>query len=95
MFRITKVFENMSTTIFRIEGKISDENLELWITEINFIHQTGNTQIILDLSRVWFLGEQSLQVLMNRINERLFLLNCSTQLENRLIAAGMCHQLIT
>ncbi len=60
MFRITRIFENSSTAIYRIEGKISDENLNAWTAEIQSIRQLKHNQIILDFSlEVKFFGRKS------------------------------------
>jgi hypothetical protein len=93
MFRITKIFENNGTAIFRVEGKIADENLNDWTDGIQLIKEP-RAKVVLDLSRVWSFGPQSLQALMNRIDENLFVLNCGTEIGNRLLAAGLSNQVL-
>ena len=76
MFKITKTFENSATEIFRIEGKISDENLSAWSHEISLIQSTNERHIILDLAQVWFINSKAVEMLMNVLSDRVFILNC-------------------
>ena len=93
MFRITKIFENGATAVFRVEGTISDENLNDWREGIQLIKEPSK-MVILDLCRVWSFGPQSLQALMSGIDENLFVLNCGTEIGNRLLAAGLSNQVL-
>ncbi|HSE42847.1 MAG TPA: STAS domain-containing protein [Acidobacteriota bacterium] len=95
MFRITKVFENSETEIYRVEGKITDEAEQTWSSEITSIVQPTHRQIILDFSQVWFMSQKSIQALTNRVNEKLFLLNCGVEIQNRLIAAGFAPHVLS
>jgi hypothetical protein len=45
MFRIKKIFENHSACIFKIEGKVTDENLGIWTEEINAMKKLENWQV--------------------------------------------------
>jgi hypothetical protein len=93
MFRITKLFENNGTAIFRVEGKINDESLNDWTAGIQLIKEP-NGKIILDLGRVWSFGPQSLLALIKGIDENLFVLNCGTEIGNRLLSAGLSNQVL-
>jgi anti-anti-sigma regulatory factor len=94
MFRITKVFENDSMTIYRIEGKVTDENLDLWTEEIATIRKLTVRQIILDFCQVWFMSNKALEALLALMSNDLYLLNCSMEVRNALHTAGLSTRLI-
>lgn len=94
MFRINKAFENDSTEIFRIEGQITDETLSEWTREISMITAQNKRQIILDFAQVWFIASKGVEVLMNVLSERVFILNCSMEIRNVFHVSGLSERIL-
>lgn len=88
MFRITKVFENDTTAIYKIEGRILEESVETWIRELGELLEQKQRQIILDLSQVWHLCRSGIEPLIRKDLNKFYLLNCSMEIKNTLAAAG-------
>ncbi|MDZ7361879.1 MAG: hypothetical protein ONB46_14310 [candidate division KSB1 bacterium] len=53
MFRIKKVFENLSLAIYKIEGKVTDESLQIWKEELQALNHQPDRKIILDFCHAW------------------------------------------
>lgn len=94
MFRITKAFENERTSIFKIEGKVTDESLEVWSEEIRSLKNGADRHTILDFSNVWFISSKAVSVLIDFASENVFLLNCPTETRNVLCSAGLAARMI-
>lgn len=94
MFRITKAFENEATEIFRIEGKITDENLPEWNHEINSIRSENGRQVILDLGQVWFISSRAVEALIERLSDEMYILNCGMEMRNILHASGLSAKML-
>lgn len=94
MFRITKAFENEKTSIFKIEGKVTDESLEVWSREIRSLRNGVDRQTILDFCHVWFISSRAISVLIESVSDNLFLLNCPTEARNVLHSAGLAARMI-
>lgn len=93
MFRITTAFENETVSIYRIEGKITDENLPAWSEEIKIL-LNATKHVILDFCNVWFITGQAVEILVKMNGKRVHLMNCTMDVRNALYAAGLSHQLI-
>jgi anti-anti-sigma factor len=94
MFRITKAFENEATEIFRIEGKITDENLSEWSREINSIRSENGRHVILDLGQVWFISSRAVEALIERLSDEMYILNCGMEMRNILHASGLSAKML-
>jgi len=94
MLRITKAFENDATSIYKIEGKITEENLDVWADEIQALEKVADRQIILDLSQVWFICTKGIEVLTELMSNNLYLLNCPMEVRNVLHAAGLSARIL-
>jgi len=94
MFRITKTYENASTQIFRIEGQVSDDNLEEWIREIEVLKSSSSSAVILDFAQVWFMSTKAVQALMGVLSEDCFVMNCGMELRNVLHVSGMSDRML-
>lgn len=93
MFRITKAFENSTVSIYRIEGKITDENLSAWTEEIKTMLD-ATKHVILDFCQVWYITGQAVEVLTKMNGEGVYLMNCTMDIRNALHVAGLSDQLI-
>ncbi len=94
MFRITKTFENEATVIFRIEGKITDENLSEWDQEIKSIRFLNGHHVILDFAQVWHISSKAVDVLMKLLTDRVYILNCGMEVRNVLHASGLSARML-
>ena len=94
MFRITKAFENRSTFIFRIEGKVTDTTLPAWIAEINSFKQLEGRQVILDFCDLLSICPAALEALLKNITDDLFILNCGVEIRNLLHASGLAGRML-
>jgi len=86
---MTKTFENDATSIYKIEGKINEETLAVWVEELSALNQVSGRQVILDLSQVWFICTKGVEVLVRLMSNDLYLMNCSMEVRNVLHAAGL------
>lgn len=89
MFLIKKIFENDLTTIFKIEGQITNENLVAWANEIRPLTKPSDRQIILETCEVTFMCPKSVEILGEQISDNIYLLNCPTFVKNMLRSAGL------
>ena len=89
MFRIKNIYENDLTSILRIEGEISDEDLPDWKNEINRLIKLPEREIILDICYVTFMCPRAVEVLIKLLTKKIFLLNCPTPVSNMLHSAGL------
>jgi anti-anti-sigma factor len=94
MLRITKAFENDTTVIYKIEGKVTDETLDMWTKEIQDLKKVTQRQIILDLCQVWFIHAKAIKVLVESMSADIYLLNCSMEVRNLLHAAGLSKRVL-
>ncbi len=88
MFRMKKIFENDLTTIIKIEGQIPDDELNNWSAEISSLIKQSKQQVILEMCDVIFISAKAVQVMMNELTDKMFLLNCPTFVKNMLQSAG-------
>ncbi len=89
MFRITKIYENNLTSIIKIEGEISDENVLDWKNEISRLPDLPEREIILEICYVTFMCPKAVKVLIKLLTKKIFLLNCPTSVSNMLHSAGL------
>ncbi len=89
MFRIKNIYENDLTSILRIEGEISDEDVPDWKNEINRLIKLPEREIILDICYVTFMCPRAVEVLIKLLTKEIFLLNCLTPVSNMLHSAGL------
>ncbi|NIR48985.1 hypothetical protein GWO43_11160 [candidate division KSB1 bacterium] len=83
-----KIFENDLTTIIKIEGQIPDDELNNWSAEISSLIKQSKQQVILEMCDVIFISAKAVQVMMNELTDKMFLLNCPTFVKNMLQSAG-------
>lgn len=88
MFRITRAFENNSTEIYRIEGRIPEQLLESWEDEMKKLGTSGPRQVILDFSQTWHVCPRAIDALAQGAGRECLFLNCSIELRNMLLTAG-------
>ncbi len=89
MFRIKNIYENDLTSILRIEGEISDEDVPAWKNEISRLIKLPEREIILDICYVIFMSPKAVEVLIKLLTKKIFLLNCPTYVSNMLHSAGL------
>ncbi len=89
MFRIKKIYENNLTSIIKIEGEISDENVLDWKNEISRLIELPEREIIFEICYVTFMSPKAVKVLIKLLTEKIFLLNCPTSVSNMLHSAGL------
>jgi len=89
MFRIRKIYENNLTSIIKIEGEISDENVPDWKNEISRLTDLPEREIILEICYVTFMCPKAVKVLIKLLTNKIFLLNCPTFVSNMLHSAGL------
>ena len=89
MFRIKTIYENNLTSIIKIEGEISDENLPDWKNEISRLIELPEREIILEICYVTFMCPKAVKVLIKLLTKKIFLLNGPTSLSNMLHSAGL------
>ena len=89
MFRIKNIYENDLTSILRIEGEISDEDVPDWKNEISRLIKLPEREIILDICYVIFMCPKAVEVLIKLLTKKIFLLNCPTSVSNMLHSAGL------
>ena len=89
MFRIKKIYENNLTSIIKIEGEISDENVLDWKNEISRLIELPEREIILEICYVTFMCPKAVKVLIKLLTKKIFLLNCPTFVSNMLHSAGL------
>ncbi len=63
MFRIKKNYENNLTSIIKIEGEISDENVLDWKNEISCLIELPEREIIFEICYVTFMCPKAVEVL--------------------------------
>lgn len=93
MFRITRIFENEVMVLYKVEGKLTDEEKAAWDQELNAMKDGKGRQILLDLGQVWHLGSDAMRKLIAD-SDHWFLLNCSMELRNRMTAAGRTSRVL-
>jgi hypothetical protein len=97
MFRIKKIFENLTLAIYRIEGKVTDESLLTWIQELNTLNQFRDRKIILDLCRAWSISPQALELLKAQLSNNIHdvvLINPGMEVRNTLHTAGLSARVL-
>lgn len=94
MFRITKVFENGSTSLYKIEGKVTDEILPAWIDEIERLSKLSDRDLILDFFGVWFISSKAVEFLLQSVSNGCYLLNCPMEVRNVFYSAGLSQQML-
>lgn len=94
MFRITKIFENPSLAIYKIEGKIADENLPVWISELDALQNHAGRQLILDFSQVWSINAKAIEMLMAHLTNGTRVMNPSMDMRNMLHAVGLSSKVL-
>ena len=89
MFRIRKLYENGLTSIIKIEGEISDENLPDWKNELTRLIKLSERQVILEIGYVTYMCPKAVEVLRKLLTKDIFLLNGQTSVRNMLHGAGL------
>ncbi len=94
MFRITKIFENPSLAIYKIEGKVADENLPVWMTELETLQKQAGRQLILDFCQVWSINAKAVEMLMSHLTNGTRVMNPNMDMRNMLHAAGLSSKVL-
>lgn len=97
MFRIKKIFENLTLAIYRIEGKVTDESLQVWMEELNALNHQSDRKIILDLSQAWSISTQAVALLTAHISNNrhdIVITNPGMDVRNTLYTAGLSARVL-
>ncbi len=94
MLRITKTFENDRTSIYKVEGKITEEILAVWTKELRALGHIPGRHIILDFSQVWSICIKGVDVLVKLMSDHLYVMNCPMEVRNVLQAAGLSARML-
>ena len=97
MFRIKKVFENPKLAIYKIEGKITDESLQVWIDELHALNQLPDRKIILDFCQAWSLSASAIEFLtayLSNSRPDIQIMNTGIDVRNTLHAAGLSARVL-
>jgi len=94
MFRITKIFANGSLDIYKIEGKVIDESLQVWMEELNALHRHADRQILLDFCQVWAISAKAMEILVPHLSNGIRVMNPSIDLRNMLHSSGLSSRVL-
>jgi anti-anti-sigma regulatory factor len=94
MFRITKIFENSLLAIYKIEGKITDDNLQAWTEELAALQKQADRQLILNFCQVWSISAKAIEILMAHLTNDVRVMNPSMDVRNMLHAAGLAAKVL-
>lgn len=97
MFRITKIFEIPSLTIHKIEGKVTDESLQVWIDELSALNSQPDRKVILDFCQVWAISERGVEFLAAHLSNNshdIHIINPSMDVRNLLHASGLSKRVL-
>jgi len=94
MLRITKIFENPSLAIYKIEGKVTDESLEIWADELGALRKQADRMLILDFCQVWSISAKAIEILMVNLSKDMQVMNPSMEARNMLHAAGLSARVL-
>jgi anti-anti-sigma regulatory factor len=88
MFRITKIFDDSLLAIHKIEGKVTDEGLEIWMEALNCLKARAHRKVILDFCQVWSISSQAIDILTTHLSNDIHVMNPCMDIRNRLHSAG-------
>jgi hypothetical protein len=94
MFRITKIFANSSLEIYRVEGKVTDDGLQIWTEELNAFYRSVDRHILLDFCRVWAMSARAMAILTTQLAGHICVMNPNIDLRNMLHAAGLAAKVL-
>jgi hypothetical protein len=97
MFRIKKVFENLSLAIYKIEGKVTDESLQIWKQELQALNHQPDRKIILDFCHAWSISAPAIEFLSAYLpNEShdIQIINPGMDVRNMLHSAGLSARIL-
>jgi anti-anti-sigma regulatory factor len=94
MFRITKIFSNSSLDIYKIEGKITDESLQVWTEELNALQKPMDRKLIFDFSQVWSISAKAIEILMAHLTNGTQIMNPGMDVRNMLHTAGLSARVL-
>ncbi len=97
MFRIKKIFENLTIAIYRIEGKVTDESLRVWMDELKALNQLRDRKIILDLCQAWSISAPAVELLTAHLSNNIHdivITNPGTDVRNTLHTAGLSTRVL-
>lgn len=97
MFRIRKIFENLLLVLYKIEGKVTDESLQVWIEELRALNAQPDRKVILDFCQVWSISERGIEFLTAYLSSSLHdiqIINPSMDIRNLLHAAGLSQRVL-
>lgn len=75
MFTIQKTFENDYTSIFAVEGSITDEALDTWTMELGSLLNGASGHIILNFVSTQYISSRAARILNLMISDRVMLMN--------------------
>lgn len=94
MFKMTKIFENGLVDIYKIEGKITDENLQLWTEQLETLQQNADRDILLDFCQVWNMSVNAMGILVKHLSNGILVMNPSMEVRNMLHSAGLSRKVL-
>lgn len=97
MFRIKKVFENLSLAIYKVEGKVTDDSMAIWINELSALNLQPERKIILDFCQVWSINATALEFLVAYLSSQVFdihIINPGIDVRNMLHSAGLAARVL-
>jgi anti-anti-sigma regulatory factor len=97
MFRIKKVFENHSLAIYKVEGKVTDDNMLIWSKELNALNRQSNRKVILDFCQVWSINAAALEFLVAFLASKVYdihIINPGMDIRNMLHTAGLSTRVL-
>jgi len=97
MFRIKKVFENHALAIYKVEGKVTDDNMLLWSNELNALNLQPDHKVILDFCQVRSINATALEFLVAYLSSKVFdihIINPGMDVRNMLHTAGLSARVL-
>lgn len=97
MFRIKKIFENLTLAIYRIEGRLTDESMQIWINELSTLNQQTDRKIILDLCQAWSVNAKAIEFLTAFLSTNILdvvIMNPGMDVRNTLHTAGLSARVL-
>jgi anti-anti-sigma regulatory factor len=94
MLRITKIFENLSLAIYKIEGKVTDESLQIWTDELGVLRKRADRMLILDFYQVWSISAKAIEILVENLSKDMRVMNPSIETRSMLHTAGQSAKIL-
>jgi len=75
MFTIHKTFENSQTSVFTVEGAVTDEGLDRWTLELGSLLNRASGHVVLNMDKTRFVSSRAARILNLMKCDRMMLLN--------------------